>query len=75
MIELTPSDFKEMLDNEGNIGFDELSEEQKALLVFADMIKQTNGASAGIRCYLCDGTGWQKNSPYECPACHGSGRQ
>jgi alkaline phosphatase len=26
-----------------------------------------------VRCTICDGTGWKKNSPFKCAVCNGSG--
>lgn len=31
-------------------------------------------AESGYRCYACNGTGFQPNTPFNCPLCRGTGR-
>ena len=73
MSELRPDEFEKMLDSDGEIVSDKLSEEEKKILLFAKLLKHPTGASVGIRCIHCDGTGFQKNSNFTCNICNGRG--
>lgn len=73
MSELRPDEFEKMLNSDGEIVSDKLSEEQKKTLMFAKLLRHPRGASAGIRCFSCGGSGFQKGSNFTCYACNGRG--
>ena len=74
MPELTPRDFEKMLDSEGNINTEEVSEDAKTLLALANLIKHSRGVSMGIRCIHCQGSKfWPIGSQQPCVFCKGQG--
>ena len=70
MPELRPDEFEKMLDPNGEIVSDKLSEEQKKVLFFAKLLKHPTGAGAGMRCFFCKGTGFQNGTDFSCPHCN-----
>ena len=73
MSELRPDEFEKMLDSDGEIVSDKLSEEEKKILLFSKLLQHSSGASAGIRCLSCGGSGFQKGTNFTCFACNGRG--
>lgn len=76
MQELTPKEYADLLNEDGELLSDKMSDEQKLTLLLAKTLKSSDGASAGgRRCSLCNGTGFQSGSMFTCPWCHGKGYQ
>ena len=74
MTELTPRDFENMLDAEGNINTAGLSKNQKKILALVDMIKLAGGANVKTECPVCKGSRRQApGSPLACSFCNGDG--
>lgn len=73
MSELRPDEFEKMLDSDGEIVSDKFSEEEKKILLFSQLLQHSSGASAGIRCFSCGGSGFQKGTNFTCFACNGRG--
>ena len=73
MQELSPNEFQEMLDENGEISAAYLSKEDKEKISLVRMIHHARG-NARIKCNLCNGTGFSNNGrgPFECPRCQGN---
>ena len=73
MPELRPDEFEKMLDSDGEIVSEKLSDEQKKILLFAKLLRRPTGASAGMRCFHCGGSGFQNGTNFTCNFCNGRG--
>ena len=74
MKELTPQEYADLLNDKGELMPDEINNDQKITLLMAKTIKPSDGATAGMRCFFCGGTGFQSgNSQFTCPFCGGRG--
>lgn len=71
MQELTPKEYADLLNEEGELALEKMSDEQKLTLLLAKTLKASGGASLRSICSLCNGTG--KKNGWECTFCHGTG--
>ena len=71
MQELTPKEYADLLNEEGELALEKMSDEQKLTLLLAKTLKASGGASLRSTCSFCNGTG--KKNGWECTFCHGTG--
>ena len=71
MQELTPKEYADLLNEDGELLSDKMSDEQKLTLLLAKTLKTSGGASLRSTCPICNGAG-HKNG-LECQFCHGAG--
>ena len=71
MQELTPKEYADLLNEDGELALEMMSDEQKLTLLLAKTLEPSGGASLRTTCSLCNGRG-QRNG-VECYFCHGTG--
>ena len=71
MQELSPQEFQEILDENGEISPKYLSVKDREKIRLAKMIR--NAKCAGYKCTWCKGTGFQQNGNVTCSHCNGLG--
>ena len=73
MQELSPDEFKEILDENGEIAPQNLSRAEKEKLLFLEGILNAR-CDSGMRCQFCKGTRfYPPNSNFKCTYCNGMG--
>ena len=74
MQELTPKEYADLLNSEGELVFNNMTDEQKVVLLLAKTLRPSDGArtTLGKRCNFCRGSGWTKGGA-ECVHCNGYG--
>ncbi|MBE6388300.1 MAG: hypothetical protein E7045_09640 [Lentisphaerae bacterium] len=73
MQELSPKEFQEILDENGEISPKYLSAEDREKISLANMIRNAKSA-AGFRCMTCQGTGFcPVGGNITCSVCNGRG--
>ena len=76
MQELTPEEYADLLNEEGELALEKINDEQKLTLLFAKTVKASEGvAAAGTRCPFCKGSRFQRGSDFTCSFCGGKGWQ
>ncbi|MBQ7696646.1 MAG: hypothetical protein IJT50_16165 [Lentisphaeria bacterium] len=74
MQELTPKEYADLLNEEGELALEKMSDEQKLTLLLAKTVKASEGvAAAGTRCPFCKGSRFQRGTDFTCFHCGGKG--
>ena len=72
MEEFTPAEYQKFLNDDGDFSLDNLTDEEKTTFhLLKLMYSATESSNARVKCFSCNGTGWQ--GQFECFRCKGTG--